>query len=80
MIVSSCTDDEVPAWVQDHARPTTALKKQAWAEQIDGYRPDAALVEYRKTMYPELAARVDVKSLSVLHLIDMDEGRLPVKS
>lgn len=79
VILSSRTDDEVLAWVQAHARPTTTLEKQAWAEQIDQYRPDAALVEYRKSVYAELAARVDVGSLSVLDLIDMDEGRLPIK-
>jgi hypothetical protein len=78
VILSSRTDDEVLAWVQEHARPTTALEKNTRADQIDRYRPDAALVEYRKRVYPELAARVDVGFLSVLDLIDMDEGRLPI--
>jgi hypothetical protein len=27
VILSSCTDDEVLAWVQEHARPTTAVEK-----------------------------------------------------
>ena len=80
VILSSHTDDEVLAWVQEHARPTTAVEKHTWAEQIDRYRPDAALVEYRKRVYPELAAQVDVCSLSVLDLIDMDEGGLPIKA
>jgi hypothetical protein len=79
VILSSRTDEEVLAWVQEHARPTTALEKHMWAEQIGRYRPDAVLVEYRKRVYPELAAQVDVGSLSVLDLIDMDEGRLPIK-
>ena len=79
VILSSRTDDEVLAWVQEHARPTTAVEKHTWAEQIDRYRPNMALVEYRKRVYPELAAQVDVGSLSVLDLIDMDEGRLPIK-
>jgi hypothetical protein len=79
VILSSRTDEDVLAWVQKHARPTTAAEKQVWAEQIDRYRPDASLVEYRKRIYPELAARVDVGFLSVLDLIDMDEGRLPIK-
>ena len=65
--------------MQEHVRPTTALEKYTWAEQIDRYRPDMGLVEYRKRVYPELAARVDVASLSVLDLIDMDEGRLQIK-
>lgn len=77
-ILSSRNDAEVLRWVQKHARPTTALERGAWAEQIAGYRPDAALVEYRKTVYPELAARIDVGVLSVLDLIDMDEERLPI--
>ena len=79
VILSSRTDDEVLAWVQEHARPTTAAEKNTWAEQINGYRPDAALVGYRERVYPELAAQVDVGSLSVLDLIDMDERRLPNK-
>ena len=78
-ILSSHTDDEVLAWVQEHARPTTAVEKHMWAEQIDRYRPDTALVEYRTRVYPELAAQVDVGSLSVLDLIDMDDRRLPIK-
>ena len=49
-----------------------------WAEQIDRYRPDVARAEYRKRVYPELAAQIEVGSLSVLDLIDMDEGRLPL--
>ena len=80
VIVSSCTDDEVLAWVQNHAKPATPSEKRAWAEQINGYRPDAALVEYRRRLYPELAARIDVGCVSVLDLIDMDEGRLPLQS
>ena len=79
VILSSLTDDEVLAWVQEHARPTTVAEKHTWAEQIDRYRPDAVLVEYRKRIYPGLATQVDVGSLSVLDLIDMDEGRLPIK-
>jgi hypothetical protein len=80
VIVSSRTDDEVLAWVQAHAKPATLADKRAWAEQIDSYRPDAALGEYRRRLYPELAARIDVSCLSVLDLIDMDEGLLPIQS
>lgn len=80
VIVSSRTDEEVLAWVRDHAKPATPIEKRAWAEQIDRYRPDAALAEYRRRIYQELAKRVDVGSLSVLDLIDMDEGRLPLRS
>jgi hypothetical protein len=79
-ILSSQNDEEVLVWVQAHARPTTAQDKQAWAEQIDRYRPDEALIEYRKQMYSELASTIDVGAVSVLDLIDMDEGRLPLKN
>ena len=78
VIVSGRSDAEVLAWVQDHAKPASASEKQAWAEKIDRYRPDAELLEYRRRVYPELAARIDLSSLSVLDLIEMDEGRLPI--
>ncbi len=77
-IRSSSTDADVLAWVQTHAKPATEAEKQAWAEQIASYRPDPALIEYRTRLYPELAAKIDVGTLSVLDLIDMDEGRLPL--
>jgi hypothetical protein len=77
-IVSSRSDEELLLWVQNHANPATDLDKQGWAEQIERYRPDAALAEYRRRMYPDLAAKLDVNSISVLDLIDLDEGRLPV--
>lgn len=76
-ILSCRTDDEVLAWVQAHAKLANAAEKQAWADEIESYRPDAALIDYRRRMYPELAVKVDVSSLSVLDLIDMDEGRSP---
>ena len=79
VIVSSHSDEEVLAWVQDHAKPATTSEKQAWAEQIDRYRPHTELLEYRRRAYPELAARIDLSSFSVLDLIDMDEGRLPIQ-
>ena len=77
-IMSSRSDEEVLAWVREHAKPVTELDKQVWAEQIERYRPNAALTDYRRRAYPELATRIDVSSLSVLDLIDMDEGRLQV--
>jgi hypothetical protein len=78
-ILSSGNDEEVLAWVHHHAKPASALEKEAWAEQIERYRPDAALADYRRRMYPDLAAKIDVTSISVLDLIDLDEGRLPVQ-
>lgn len=55
-------------------------RKRTWAEQIDCDRRDAALAEYRRHIYQDLVKRVDVASLSVLNLIDMDEGRRPLRS
>jgi hypothetical protein len=72
-VLLSRTDDEVLQWVQNHARLTTAHEKQAWAEEIARYRPDAALVEYRRLTYPHLADTIDLNTVSVLDLIDMDE-------
>jgi uncharacterized protein (DUF2336 family) len=71
VILSSRTDDDVLVWVQNHARPTTDLEKQAWATEIDRYRPDTELVEYRKRLDPEVAEQVDVESLGVLDLVDI---------
>ena len=79
-ILSHRTDDEVLAWVQHHAKRATLSEIQAWAKEVDSYRPDAALVEYRRRLYPDLSARIDVTCLSVLDLIDIDEGRLPIKN
>ena len=76
VIVSSRTDEEVLACVEVHARPATSQKKRVWAQQIDRYRPDAALLEYRRRTYTELTTRIDISSLSVLDLIDIDEGRI----
>lgn len=75
-ILSSQTDEEVLAWIQTHAKPTTAEDNRVWAEQLGEYRPDDSIVEYRKRVYPELASAIDIASLSVFDLIDLDEGRL----
>jgi hypothetical protein len=72
------TDDEVLAWVQEQARPAGEQEKRAWAKHINRYRPDPAVIEYRPSMYPELAAKIDVRTVSVFDLIDMHEGRLPL--
>ncbi len=77
-VLSSDTDEAVLAWVEQHARPHTDEEKRQWAEEIDQYRPDSALVKYRKEIYRELALKVDVANISVLDLIDMDEGRIPL--
>ena len=75
-ILSSQTDEEVLAWAQTHAKPATAEDNRAWAKQLAEYRPDDHVVEYRKRVYPEPASMIDIASLSVFDLIDLDEGRL----
>ncbi len=80
VILSETSDEAVLTWVESHARPHTPAEKDAWAEEIRAYRPDASRVAYRRRVYPDLAAKVDVESLDVFDLIDMDEGRLPMPS
>lgn len=75
-ILSSQTDEEVLVWIQTHTKPATAEDNQAWAEQLAEYRPNDSVVENRKRIYPELASMMDIASLSVFDLMDLDEGRL----
>jgi hypothetical protein len=78
VIVSSRNDDEVLQWVHRHARDTTLEEQIAWAADIDRYRPDASLLEYRYRTYPQLASQIDLSTVGVLDLLDLDEGRLPL--
>ena len=80
VILSDDSEEAVLNWINKHAQPHTDQEKQQWAEVIDTYRPDASLGAYRKRIYPDLASRIDVVNISVLDLIDMDEGRIPVLS
>ena len=59
-----------------HAHPHSDPEKRAWAQEIDAYRPSADRVHLRRERYPEVAAKVDVGTISVFDLIDLDEGRL----
>lgn len=43
VILSTHSDEEVLAWIQDHARPASVSEKQTWAEQIQRDRPDPAV-------------------------------------
>jgi hypothetical protein len=78
IILRSHTDDEVLLWVQGHARPVSPEEQERWATEVARYHPDSALVEYRRHAYPHLAAQIDLSTVSVFDLIDMDEGRLSV--
>jgi len=78
-ILDATTDAEVLAWVERNATPHTEAGKRKWMEEIDAYRPNAQWAEFRRKTYKEVAAKVDPATLSILDLIDMDEGRLPVK-
>jgi hypothetical protein len=77
-ILEAKTDDEVFAWVERHALPHTEEEKRQWAKGIAAYRPDAAGLEARKRNYPDLAAKIDLRTLGPLEMIDMDEGRIPI--
>jgi len=77
-ILSVKTDKEIHAWVERHALARTPEERMKWVEEIDSYRPASEWVEFRKKTYPELAEKIDVASVSVLDLVDMDEGRIPV--
>jgi uncharacterized protein DUF5069 len=79
-ILESKTDHEVLAWVKKNSRHHTAEEKESWISQIHAYRPAPEGVELRKKSYPELATQVDIGSLNVFDMIDMDEGRIPVDS
>ena len=78
VILTAGSDEAVLAWVEQHAHPHTVEERREWATQLDAYRPAAEMAEYRRKVYPELAATVDVKTLSVFDLIDMDEGKVPM--
>lgn len=78
-ILASKSDNEVLAWVEKNGIPHTAEEKEAWIREISAYRPAPGMVEFRKKYYPELAAKVDIGTLNVFDMIDMDEGRIPVK-
>ena len=77
-ILTSKADDEVLAWVERHGLPRSDEEKRRWAEEVDTYRPTPEWAERRKQLYRELAEKIDVTAISVLDLIDMDEGRIPV--
>jgi hypothetical protein len=56
--------------------PHSDAEKRAWIAAIDAYRPDPERARRRATLYPEVAARFDVATLSLFDLIDLDEGRI----
>ena len=78
-ILTAENDDAVLAWVERHAIPHNPSEKEAWADAIAAARPTPEIAEYRKRIYPELAAKVDLASINVLDMIDLDEGRIPTR-
>ncbi len=77
-VISSDKDEAILAWIEKNAQYHSEDEKQEWAKGIDSYRPDAVLKKYREEIYPELASQIDVGNISVLDLIDLDEGRMLV--
>ena len=78
-ILAAKTDEEVLIWVERHAKPHTEDEKRQWIEEIEAYRPNAESARRRREVYKEVAVVVDPVTLDVFDLIDMDEGRIPVK-
>jgi len=78
-IVVSKTDMEILAWVERHAKPHTEAEKRRWIAEIETYRPNAEWAKWRREVYKEMAARIDPATLNLFDLIDMDEGRIPIK-
>lgn len=78
-LLAAPTDEEALIWVEKNARPHTMAEKERWAAEIEAYRPDPAAAQRRKMFYPELAAKIDLAAISVFDMIDMDEGRIPIK-
>ncbi|HET6370457.1 MAG TPA: DUF5069 domain-containing protein [Nitrospiria bacterium] len=78
-ILAARTDEEVLAWIEENGRSRSAEEKKAWAAWLEKYRPDPDSLRRRKELYPELATRADLSFLNPLDLIDMDEGRIPVR-
>jgi hypothetical protein len=75
-ILAAPDDHAVLAWVERHAVQHSAAEKRAWISAIDAYRPDSERATRRARMYPDVAARCDVATLSLFDLIDLDEGRI----
>ena len=78
-VILSCeTDEPVVQWVAHHATRHSTEEKQRWAAEVEGYRPAGRVLLYLQATVPEVAARIDCALVSLLDLIDMDEGRLAV--
>jgi hypothetical protein len=78
-ILAAKTDREVLAWVEQHAKPHTETEKRQWIAEIETYRPNAERAKWRREVYKELATSIDPAALNLFDLIDMDEGRIPIK-
>jgi hypothetical protein len=76
VILSAPDDAAVLAWVDRHAVPHSDAETRTWVSAMDAYRPDPERARRRAQLYPEVAARVDVATLSLFDLIDLDEGRI----
>jgi hypothetical protein len=78
-ILASKTDAEILAWVERHAKPHSEAEKRQWIAEIETYRPNTEWAAWRREVYKEIAAKIDPATLNLFDLIDMDEGRIPIK-
>jgi len=58
-ILAARNDEAILAWVDQHAIPHTVSEKEIWAAAIAA-RPTPETVAYRRKIYLELAAEVDL--------------------
>jgi hypothetical protein len=78
-ILAAKTDEEILTWVERHAKPHTDDDKRRWIAEIEAYRPNPEIAQWRREVYKDLATRVDPATLNLFDLIDMDEGCIPIK-
>ncbi|MBI3803728.1 MAG: DUF5069 domain-containing protein [Nitrospirae bacterium] len=78
-ILAARDEGAVLAWIEQHAPLHPADEKEAWVKAIEAARLTPEIAEYRKRLYPELAAPVDLGAINVLDRIDRDEGRIPTR-
>ncbi|MGB0910000.1 MAG: DUF5069 domain-containing protein [Nitrospirales bacterium] len=75
-ILTSECDDAVLAWVESASVEKTEMEHEQWAKTLRTYRLSQMLARRFRTQYPEIPSHVDLTTVSLFDLIDMDEGRL----
>ena len=81
-ILLSEFDDAVLGWVESESVKKAEKDHEQWAKTLQTYRLSQMLARRIRKQYPEIPSHVDLTSVSLFDLINMDEGRLafPKKS